>query len=618
MALWLCWTTNETAGGFLGSVRKDGSAKRGRLRDLRRGLWLTGLGVSLLYGGMANADEVTFIVEGISRPLAANLAHALPPAVIGSQADRLEEAEMVAGLRLKDALEAYGYYGATWTESSKNIAKGKVLVTFSVTPGRPVLVRKIDLKSTGDGSKLPALQKLFSQFPLHKEGVLNQVIYEDWKGNVLSLLTARGYAQASYSRHEILVDRDQFWADIYLWLNTGPRFRVGDINITGAEHYPRWFIQRYISFKTGDWYSPKALAVTQSNLRNADRFSDISVHGDLGKAINNAIPVSVNLKSMPGQHLKIGAGYSTDIGPNAAIIYDNYNAFEQAQHVRVSILAAQLNRNASVTYSWPVGARLGSEYIAQGSYQNQNLTAYNANEILASAGRQWSLRSDNSLSKGETIEALVNFEDANYNVAGQFNTSLYIYPSLQYSIQNFRNILRPIAGYTLTARIEGASKVWGSDANFIRFSAQGEWRRRLGQDWVLGTHAKLGAMWLTGSIGELPPNLRFFAGGQNSLPGYAYQSQGPLAVNGEVEGGRLLAVGGFDIQRFVAKNWAVVAFYDVGNAFNSWSSFHALQDVGLGVRWYSPVGPIRFDVAHPLVAPQTPAVRVAFSVGFSL
>jgi translocation and assembly module TamA len=89
-------------------------------------------------------------------------------------------------------------------------------------------------------------------------------------------------------------------------------------------------------------------------------------------------------------------------------------------------------------------------------------------------------------------------------------------------------------------------------------------------------------------------------------------------VDGAVEGGRLLAVGGFDIQRFVTKDWAVVAFYDVGNAFNSWSSFHALQDVGLGVRWYSPVGPIRFDLAHPLVAPQTPAVRIAFSVGFSL
>ncbi|OYV80920.1 MAG: outer membrane protein assembly factor [Acidithiobacillus ferrivorans] len=539
---------------------------------MRRGLLLAGLGASLLYCGAINADDVHFLVDGVSGPLAEKLAHALPFVVIGSQA----------------AL------------------------------GRPILVRKIDLKSAGAGHNLPALQKLFTQFPLHKEDILDQITYEEWKGKVLSFLNARGYAHADYSRHEIRMDRDQFWADIYLWLNTGPRFHFGDIKITGAVHYPRWFIQRYLSFKTGDWYSPKALALTQSNLRNADRFSDISVTSDLDKAKNDAIPVTVDLKSMSAQHLKIGAGYSTNIGPNAAVIYDNYNAFDQAQHVRVSILAAQLNRNASVTYSWPVGAHLRSEYIAQASYQNQNLTAYNSNEILASAGRQWSLRNENSLSKSATIEALINSEKANYNVAGQFNNSFYIYPSVQYSMQDFRDILRPIAGYTLTARVEGASKVWGSDANFVRFSAQGEWRKRLSRNWVLGTRAKLGAMWLTGPISELPPNLRFFAGGQNSLPGYAYQSQGPFAVDGAVEGGRLLAVGGFDIQRFVTKDWAVVAFYDVGNAFNSWSSFHALQDVGLGVRWYSPVGPIRFDLAHPLVAPQAPAVRIAFSVGFSL
>ncbi|MHB8265650.1 MAG: autotransporter assembly complex protein TamA [Acidithiobacillus ferrivorans] len=550
--------------------------------------------------------------------MAEKLAHALPSVVIGSQTDRLEEAEMSASLRLKNALEAYGYYSARWTEHSEKGAQGKYLIIFSVTLGRPILVRQIDLKAVGAGHDLPALQKLFTQFPLHKKDILDQIAYEEWKGRVLSFLNARGYARANYSRHEIRMDRDKFWADIYLWLNTGTRFRFGGIKITGAEHYPRWFIQRYLSFKAGDWYSPKAMAVTQSNLYNADRFSDISVTSDLDKAKNDAIPVTVNLKSMSAQHFKIGAGYSTNIGPNAALIYDNYNAFDQAQHVRVSILAAQLNRNAGVTYSWPVGARLGSEYIAKASYQNQNLTTYNSNEILASAGRQWSLSSKNSFSKGATVEALINSEQANYNVAGQFNNSFYIYPSVQYSVQDFRNVLRPIAGYSLAARVEGASKVWGSNANFVRFSAQGEWRKRLSRNWVLGTRAKLGAMWLTGSISELPPNLRFFAGGQNSLPGYAYQSQGPLAMDGAVEGGRLLAVGGFDIQRFVTQDWAVVAFYDVGNAFNSWSSFHVLQDVGLGVRWYSPVGPIRFDLAHPLVSPQTPAVRIAFSVGFSL
>lgn len=566
----------------------------------------------------ALADVVHFGFEDVPTSLADKLNKALPPVTIGDKADRLEETEMSASLRLKDALQAYGYYDATWKISKRFISPKNYLLQFSISLSKPIIVRKIDLKKSGTGSNTPPMIHLFKAFPLKDGAVLNQIDYEEWKGKALEALNRQGYAKAEYTRHEILIDKKEFWSDIYLWLNTGPRFRFGSITVHGAEHYPRWFVERYVSFKEGDWYAPAALAVTQSNLRNADRFSDISVQGELNAEKNNLVPVSIDLKSMPAQHIKVGAGYSTDIGPNAALIYDNYNAFDEAQHVRVSILAAQLNRNASILYKWPIGKNIGSEYIAQASYQNQTLTAYDSNEVLASVGRQWSLRDDNSRNKTTTLEALVNFEQANYTVADEVNNSFYIYPSLQYTIQDFRNVLRPISGYSLTARAEGASKIWGSTANFVRFSARGSWNVRINRQWVIGTRAKVGAMWLNGPISVLPPNLRFFAGGQDSLPGYAFQSQGPVDSDGAVEGGRLLAVAGFNIQRFVSKNWAVVAFYDAGNAFNSFSNLHILQDVGIGFRWYSPVGPIRFDLAHPLVNPKTPAVRIAFSVGFSL
>ncbi|MBN2679397.1 MAG: BamA/TamA family outer membrane protein [Acidithiobacillaceae bacterium] len=570
------------------------------------------------YSFSAVADDVHFAFDGVPPALLEKLHKAFPPVNVADKANRLDETELAAGLRLKDAMQAYGYYDAKWKVSTETSGKKQDLLRFSITPGQPIRVRKIDLQKTGTGSNIPVITRLFNQFPLKDGAVLDQIDYEEWKGKAIAVLNKQGYAKAEYTRHEILIDKKAFWSEIYLWLNTGPRFRFGSITVHGAVHYPRWFVERYVSFKPGDWYAPAALAVTQSNLRNADRFSDISVHGDIHAEKNNTVPVIINLKSMPAQHIKVGAGYSTDIGPNAALIYDNYNAFDQAQHVRVSILAAQLNKNASILYKWPIGKNIGSEYVAQASYQNQTLTAYDSNELLASAGRQWTLRDDNNRNRSSTLEALLNFEQANYTVAGEVNNSFYIYPSLQYTVQDFRNILRPISGYSLTARTEGASKIWGSSADFVRFSARGTWRARLSRQWVLGTRAKLGAMWLNGPITALPPNLRFFAGGQNSLPGYAYQSQGPLDSDGAVEGGRLLAVAGVNIQRFVSKNWAVVAFYDAGNAFNSFSNVRLLQDVGLGFRWYSPVGPIRFDLAHPLVNPQAPAVRIAFSVGFSL
>lgn len=586
---------------------------RNPIRLLSAGILILGL-----YSFSAVAEDVHFAFDGVPPALLEKLHKAFPPVNVADKANRLDETELAAGLRLKDAMQAYGYYDAKWKVSTEKSGKKQDLLRFSIIPGQPIRVRKINLQKTGAGSNIPVITRLFNQFPLKDGAVLDQLDYEEWKGKAIAVLNKQGYAKAEYTRHEILIDKKAFWSEIYLWLNTGPRFRFGSITVHGAVHYPRWFVERYVSFKPGDWYAPAALAVTQSNLRNADRFSDISVHGDIRAEKNNTVPVIINLKSMPAQHIKVGAGYSTDIGPNAALIYDNYNAFDQAQHVRVSILAAQLNKNASILYKWPIGKNIGSEYVAQASYQNQTLSAYDSNEILASAGRQWTLRDDNNRNRSSTLEALLNFEQANYTVAGEVNNSFYIYPSLQYTVQDFRNILRPISGYSLTARTEGASKIWGSSADFVRFSARGTWRIRLSRQWVLGTRAKLGAMWLNGPITALPPNLRFFAGGQNSLPGYAYQSQGPLDSDGAVEGGRLLAVAGVNIQRFVSRNWAVVAFYDAGNAFNRFSNVRLLQDVGLGFRWYSPVGPIRFDLAHPLVNPQAPAVRIAFSVGFSL
>ncbi|MHB1202912.1 MAG: autotransporter assembly complex protein TamA [Acidithiobacillus sp.] len=570
-----------------------------------------GLG-ALLWAAGAMAGELRFAVQGVAPDLAAKLDKALPVAPLPHPPAGIEDARMAAELRLKDALEAYGYYAAQWTARQQDDGHGQYTVTFALHLGQPIRVRGLTVGAEGPGAQLAALRRLLGHFPLHQGDVLDQVAYEDWKGKALAVLQAGGYARADYSRHEILIDREAFWAQIYLLLNTGPRYRFGTVRFVGAEDYPRWFVARYLTFHPGDWYSPAQMALAQMNLRNANRFSEVLVTSDVGAAQGDAIPVEVHLQSLPAQHLKLGAGYSTDLGPNLAFTYENYNVFHRAQHLQVSILAAQRSRDIGAAYTWPVGTQLGSQYVAKVLYQNQQLVAYRNNVFDIGGGRQWSLGTN------RTLEALLSFQQSAYNVGGLAANARFILPSLQYSAQQFANLLRPINGYSLTAKMEGASKVWGSSANLFRLSADGVWRTRLSRDWVLGTHAKIGGLWLAGSINAVPPDLRFFAGGQNSLPGYAYLSQGPLASDGTVQGGRYLLVGGVDLQRFVSKDWAVVAFYDAGNAFDSVAQFRALQDVGLGVRWYSPFGPIRLDLAHPLIAPQTPAVRVVFSVGFTL
>lgn len=562
-------------------------------------------------------DKISFSFHGIPKSLQGQLERNMPPVVYNGQVNRLQEMILSSNLRLRNALEAYGYYGAGWKTSTHPLQKGNVQVVYRIVPGKPVKIRKAEVRITGDIRRYPGILRAIRPFPLHPGEILDQVRYESWKGTSQAYLEARGFIRARYLRHEILIDRDRFWADIYLFLNSGPRYHVGRIAIKGAETYPRWFIERYLAVRTGQWYSPAALSLSLSNLHDADRFANIQVTGETAKASAGTVPILVHMDSLPAQHLKVGVGYSTDIGLNGILDYDNYNMFQRAQHLQIALQAAQNTRNLGAAYIWPVGSALGSEYIVNASYQTETYQVWTANNILAGAGRKWALANNARKNLNTYLQTMVNLEQSSYAVSGEAGHALYIYPSLNYTVENYRNILRPVSGYYVSATAEGAVRTLGSTSNFVRTTVRGGWDTVLDPHWGFGIRANMGALWLHGSIRNLPPNLRFFAGGQNSMPGYAYRSQGPADSNGVI-GGRFLAIAGLHLERFIGKSWGIVAFYDAGNAFNRFRNFRALQDIGIGIRWYSPVGPIRLDLAHPLVSPQAPVIRLALSVGFTL
>ncbi len=117
----------------------------------------------------------------------------------------------------------------------------------------------------------------------------------------------------------------------------------------------------------------------------------------------------------------------------------------------------------------------------------------------------------------------------------------------------------------------------------------------------------------TDDYASVPPSLRFFAGGDQSVRGYDYQSLSPTNSRGDRVGGRyMLAVSG-EYQFALTPTWRLATFADHGNAFNSLEIPSLKSGVGFGVRWVSPVGPLRLDLAHPLDG--TGGVRLHFSMG---
>ena len=101
-------------------------------------------------------------------------------------------------------------------------------------------------------------------------------------------------------------------------------------------------------------------------------------------------------------------------------------------------------------------------------------------------------------------------------------------------------------------------------------------------------------------VTELPASIRFFAGGDSSVRGFAYESLGPEDESGDVIGGRHLATGSLEVDHPITERWHLAAFTDAGNAFNTINEFEPRHSAGLGVRWRSPLGPIRLDIARAI------------------
>ncbi|MGR8941942.1 MAG: autotransporter assembly complex protein TamA, partial [Gammaproteobacteria bacterium] len=160
------------------------------------------------------------------------------------------------------------------------------------------------------------------------------------------------------------------------------------------------------------------------------------------------------------------------------------------------------------------------------------------------------------------------------------------------------SVLRPTRGYRLEFNLAGSYKNPLSDVSFAQGSLSAVWMQPLPGRGRVIARTEQGAM-LVDQFDELPTSDRFYAGGMNSIRGYTYKELGPQDKEGNIVGGKFLSVFSMEYEQSVHDNWGVAAFVDSGNAYNP-ENIRFKTGVGLGVRWYSPIGLVRLDFAIPL------------------
>jgi translocation and assembly module TamA len=562
---------------------------------------------------LAASESVQVVVEGLSGKELANAKAALtvPPTLIqDGKVDRLwlERFERQAPGKVKEALEAFGYYKPDIAIHMDTPEEGVYRLVVRVDAGEPVRLTKVQVKIQGPGASDKVLTKGASDFPLHTGDVLRQDIYEKSKGELQSKALEQGYLDAQFSVHVIRLNVAESAAEIELVLETGEQYRFGEARFSGAPRYPEQFLRTFLDFKPGDVFSSEKILETQLNFATAERFKSVTVKPDKAGAKDYMVPLDVDLVPSPQKIVRVGVGYTTDYGPGFSVRYEDLNVADSAQKLDTELNLSQRLQGLALRYIFPGSTDFRNNTNTRVSAQREDTASYTTKSISAEIERTKGFGKD----RLGSIYLQLQKEDS---TAGDDTTNTFLLmPGIRFSERRYDSLIRPTRGFHYKLEARGTTESLNSDVTFAQLIGNGDLLLPLPGRFSLMMRGQAGATTVNDNFLDVPITYRFFTGGDNSIRGYAYQSLGPKDDQGDVVGGKHLLVWSVELERAIGANWGAAVFYDAGNAFNNFESLDFAQGTGLGIRYYTPVGPIRLDIARQLGV-SDPEYRFHFTVG---
>ena len=563
---------------------------------------------------IAGADPIEIVIEGVDGDAHKNILESLtlPYGLVkDNQVDRLwlERFVRQADQKALAALEPFGYYSARVVIQIETPEAEKYRLRVKVDTGQPVILSDISVSVTGHGASEASLLALASAFPLQKDSVLSHPVYEQAKLALQSRAEELGYLDAEFAVHEIRIDEAARFARITLVLQTGERYFFSDVTLEGAPDYPDAFLRHYLTFKPGDPFNYQRLAESQIQLNNSERFRRVAVMAEKQKVRDFKVPVRVSLTPAPRRSIRLGTGYGTDTGARFALRYNDMNMFHKGHELDSHLYISERLQGLATRYTIPSNRDIRTFTSLQLNLQKETITTYDSRIIALELART------HSFTRQKQGTVYIKFQQEEFTISIQDSTSRYVLPGVRFSDNYYDSLIRPSRGFRYALDLRGTHKVMGSTIELLQLIGEASHILPLPWRLSLSTSAKAGISLFSDALDELPPSLRFFAGGDQSVRGYAYQSLGPRDALGNVVGGKHLLTGCVELYRAILEDWAVSMFYNAGNAFDSFNNLSLFQAAGVGVHYYTPVGALNLSLARQIRV-DDPAFRIHFTVGF--
>jgi translocation and assembly module TamA len=437
------------------------------------------------------------------------------------------------------------------------------------------------------------------------------------RGRLLGALLDEGHALAQVEPPVADEDPARQVLDVTFQVDAGPRVDLGEIRVSGLKAVNEAFVRNRLLVRTGDRFSRSSIERARQDLLSIGVFSGVTVRPGEQLDASGRLPLTFEAQERPGRVLGLSAAYSTDLGASVGAKWSHRNLFGNAEQLNLSASLINLGGTAATGIGYDVsaqfikpdfGRRDQSLELKLGALK-QSLDAYDQTAVLAGASlsRKLTPRWTGSLGVSAIQEQITQ-----QGVTRDF-TLLGLPASLRYDSTGRANPLadpaRGIVGnatvtptYSLAAgdtANEFFTLLQVSAATYVDLARIGLEPGRS----VIAMRALAGAA-LGASQFDLPPDQRFYGGGSATVRGFRYQSIGPRFPDGKPAGGTAIDAYSVELRQRLVGDFGAVAFVDAGRVSASGGPFHGKAEVGagVGVRYYTAIGPLRVDLAVPLTS----------------
>lgn len=562
------------------------------LGDMRRLVLFLSACACVLWGAAAVAEVE---LEGVRGALRDNvLAHLeLVDASCEVPSWRLRRLRRKAEGQIREALEAYGYYNPVIDIGAPAAANGCWLVRVSIERGAPVRLGRVEVKLAGEAAGDREWQRLLAANPLRQGAVLKHATYERYKRSFHELARQQGYFAGTFRQARIEVFTAANRADILLDWDSGPRYRFGAVNFEQSVLQAD-LLARYVGFQPGEPYDGQLVEELYDALLGTGYFASVDLRTRPGTLPDTTVPVDIALTPALRRVYTTGVGYGTDVGPKFRAGYTDRRVNERGHQFEAGLNLSEVLSQFSTSYRFPRRDPRVEWLSVDAGYQDKN-TDTSESEIWRLGVRETHRRRHGWL---ET--RFIDFSLERFTVAGDTQREFLPIPGISWSHRTpaLSVLMRPERGHSVQLRLSGSADWLGSETQFLQADLFGKLILPLWEGGRLLMRGEIGAT-AKDDFTRLPASVRYFAGGDSSVRGYDYEALGPSDASGAIVGGSHKLVGSLELDQRVHRNWSVAAFIDSGNAFDEFSQLRWKTGAGVGLRWYSPLGPIRLDFAVP-------------------